>query len=65
MNFKIRNNKIIIIVFIIAGILALSIVVKSAFVLKDVCGLKKSSEIIVSVPEGAVASDISKILEKI
>ncbi len=63
MNFKIRNNKVIIIAFAIVGILALSIIVKSAMVFKDVLGLKKSSEIIVSVPEGAVASDISKILE--
>ncbi len=63
MNFKIKNTKIMIIAFVIAGILALSIIVRSAFIFKDVFGLKKSSEIIVSVPEGAVASDISKILE--
>ncbi len=58
-----KRNKIKYIVILTLSAIAIWLLVLLLMFVKDFLGIKKSSEIIVSIPEGAVSSAICEILE--
>lgn len=65
-RFKACNKKDIIKIGTVGVLIVLLIIFMSLgfTVLKDMCGLKKSRQLIVSVPEGATLYEVSEILEE-